>query len=100
MLGTMERINELSVERGRLYRQAGNGRRGDAEVLRRIKQLSDEIDRLWAERRIELAGRREGIDLLVDHVYQETYGRGYEEVVFPTPVAEPEDARKPARLAA
>lgn len=100
MQAIMERINELSAERGRLYRLAGNGRRGDAEILRQIKAISDEIDRLWEQRRAERAGRREGIDLLVDRVYQRAYGKDYEEAVFPTPVAEPEDARQPARLAA
>jgi len=100
MISIMERINELSAERGRLYRLAGNGRRGEVDVLRRIKELSQEIDRLWEQRRVERAGRRDGIDLLVDRSYQDAYGRGYEEAVFPTPVAEPEDAREPARLAA
>lgn len=100
MATTIQRINELSAERGRLYRLAGDGRRGDVAVLRRIKELSQEIGRLWEQRRVERAGRIEGIDLLVDRSYQEAYGRGYEEAVFPTPVAEPEDARQPARLAA
>jgi hypothetical protein len=100
MASTMERINELSAERGRLYGQAGNGRRGDVAVLQRIRELSEEIDRLWAQRRTERAGQREGIDLLVERAYQDAYGRTYEETVFPTPVAEPDDARAPARLAA
>ena len=100
MTTTIDRINELSAERARLFRQAGNGRRGDAEVLRRIKQIGEEIDRLWELRRAELAGRRQGIDLLVDRVYQHAYGLGYEETVFPTPVAEPEAGRDPARMAA
>jgi len=100
MATTIERINEVSAERGRLYRLAGNGRRGDIEVLRRIKELSQEINRLWDERRVQRAGRRDGIDLLVDRAYQDAYGRSYEEAVFPTPVAEPEDARGPARMAA
>ena len=100
MTTTLDRINELSAERARLFRQAGNGRRGDADVLRRIKEVSGEIDRLWELRRAELSGRRQGIDLLVDRVYQGAYGRGYEETVFPTPVAEPEAGREPARMAA
>ena len=100
MATTIERINELSAERGRLYRLAGNGRRGDVAVLRQVKELTQEIDRLWEERRAQRAGRREGIDLLVDRAYQDAYGRSYEETVFPTPVAEPEDARQPARMAA
>ena len=70
MTTTLDRINELSAERARLFRQAGNGRRGDADVLRRIKEITEEIDRLWELRRAELAGRRQGIDLLVDSVYQ------------------------------
>jgi hypothetical protein len=97
---TIERINELSAERGRLYGQAGNGRRGDVAVLQRIKELTDEIGRLWTERRMERAGHRDGIDLLVDRAYQDAYGRSYEETVFPTPVAEPDDVRELARLAA
>jgi hypothetical protein len=100
MTTTIDRINELSAERARLFRQAVNGRRGDADVLRRVKEVSEEIDRLEELRRAELAGRRQGIDLLVDSVYQHAYGRDYEETVFPTPVAEPEAGREPARLAA
>jgi len=100
MTTTIERINQLSGERSRLYRLAGNGRRGDAGVQRRIKEISEEIDRLWELRRSERAGHLEGIDLLVDRSYQDAYGRGYEEAVFPTPVAEPEGDRRLTQIAA
>jgi hypothetical protein len=90
---TIDRINELSAEGSRLYREAGDGRRGDAALLRRIKEISLELERLWDLRRQERVGRREGIDLLVDASYEAAYGRDYEESVAPTPVAEPEDEK-------
>jgi hypothetical protein len=97
---TIQRINELSAERGRLFSQAGNGRRGDPAVMLRIKEIGQEMDRLWAVRRAELTSRREGIDAVVDQAYQAAYGPDYEEAVFPTPVVEPESERQAARLAA
>jgi hypothetical protein len=97
---TMERINELSEERGRLYKQAGNGRRGDPTVQMRIKAIGKEIDQLWAARRAELSTRPQGIDAVVDQAYKSAYGSDYEEAVFPTPVIEPENERQAARLAA
>ncbi len=90
MAATIDRINELSEERSRLFRLAGNGRRGDAEVLRRIQQISQELEHLWELRRQERAGRRDGIDLLVDRAYEAAYGSAYEDAVSPARVAEPE----------
>ena len=88
---TIDRINQLSVERGRLYREATNGHRGDPDVLSRVHALDDELQRLWDTRRQERAGRRDGIDLFVDKVYEEAYGRGYEDAVSPPTVAEAAD---------
>lgn len=95
MAATMERINQLSAERSRLFGQASNGRRGDPKVLLSIHQLDLELERLWDERRRERAGRRDGIDLLVDRAYEETYGSDYEEAVSPLPVAETAETRLP-----
>jgi len=90
---TIDRINQLSAERSRLFLQAGNGRRGDSKVLLRIHQISAELERLWDERRRERAGRRDGIDLLVDRAYQETYGRDFEDAVSPPAVSEADEGR-------
>ena len=85
---TIDRINQLSAERARLYREATNGHRGDPEVLVRLHVLDAEIERLWELRRRERAGRRDGIDLLVDRAYEQAYGRRYEDAVSPPKVAE------------
>jgi hypothetical protein len=86
---TIERINQLTAERLALYGQASNGRRGDPEVIRRIQEITVELQRLWDQRRQERAGRRDGIDALVDHAYRVAYGERYEEAISPLPVAEP-----------
>ena len=92
MTATMERINELSTERAKLYRLALNGQSGNASVRQRILEMSRELDGLWGERRQERAGRREGIDLLVDRAYERAYGKRYDEAVAPILVGEAEDA--------
>ena len=92
------RINQLSQERAELYRQRDNGRRRDASVMRRIREVSGELDGLWDERRRERVGRLEGIDLLVDRAYARAYGEDYDDAVAP-----PRDAaseREAASLAA
>ena len=91
MKTTIERINELTVERLRLYAQASNGRRGDREVIARVKVIEAELARLWELRRQERAGHLDGIDQVVDMVYRQTYGADYEESVRPAPVMEPAD---------
>ena len=85
MLATIDRINAFSAERLALYRQASNGHRGDPEVIRRIQEITIELERLWDQRRRERAGRKDGIDLLVDQAYRAAYGRGYEEAISPLP---------------
>ena len=90
---TIDRINQLSAERSRLFLQAANGHRGDSKVLLRIHQLDAELERLWDERRRERAGRRDGIDLLVDRAYQETYGRDFEDAVSPPAVSEADEGQ-------
>jgi hypothetical protein len=87
---TMDRINQLSTERTKLFVSAG--RRSDPALLERIHQIEGELASLWEARRQERAGRRDGIDLFIDRAYEHTYGRGYEEVVSPTAVAEEKDA--------
>jgi hypothetical protein len=83
MKTTMDLINKLSAERSELYRLAGNGRRGDTDIRQRIQDISDELDKLWEQRRKELVGRREGIDGFIDRVYERLYGRDYENAVAP-----------------
>ena len=75
---TIERINQLAIERARLFREATNGRKGDQEVLVRINVIEQELARLWEQRRIERAGRAEGIDRLIDRQYEQMYGPGEE----------------------
>jgi hypothetical protein len=90
---TMERINQLSAERLRLFQQASNGHRGDPEVIVRLKLLDGELQRLWNIRRQERAGRVEGVDLLVETLYRQRYGENYEEVLSPSTVGEPKNER-------
>jgi hypothetical protein len=90
---TIDRINQLSSERTRLYSRAGNGRRGDTALLQRIHEIDAELKALWQRRRQERAGRPEGIDLLVERSYEQAYGRGFDDAVAPVPVAEAADAR-------
>ncbi len=91
MTTTMNRINQLSAERSKLYSLALNGRRGDPNVRQRIAETSRELEALWEQRRQERAGRREGIDLIVDRAYERLYGRGYDEAVAPLRPGSPED---------
>lgn len=74
-MNTLERINHLAAERGRLFRAAGNGRRGDVAVMTKIAVIDGELARLWELRREERAGRADGIDRLIDHQYEGIYGR-------------------------
>ena len=92
---TIERINQLTAERLALYGQASNGQRGDPEVIRRIQEITVELQRLWDQRRQERAGRKDGIDALVDQVYRSTYGGDYEEAISPLPVSEPKKTSAP-----
>lgn len=88
---TMNRINQLSDERAKLYRAALNGRSGDPAIRQRILEMSRELDALWEQRRQERAGHREGIDLLIDRVYEQLYGARYDEAVAPIRVGSAED---------
>ncbi len=100
---TLERINQLSAERTRLYAAASNGRRKDAAVLQRIHEISAEMGSLWEARRRERAGKVEGIDRVIDAMYASTYGRGYEDALAPPTVAYAENehsSRKELVLAA
>ena len=92
---TIERINQLTAERLALYGQASSGQRGDPEGRARIAGISAELERLWDLRRQERAGRRDGIDALVDQVYRSTYGGDYEEAISPLPVSEPKKTSAP-----
>ena len=98
MTTTIVRINELSAERTKLYGLTSNGHSGDPAMLHRIGDMSRELEQLWEQRRQERAGRRDGIDLLIEHEYERPYGTGFEEVAVPLMVAVTED--EPALVAA
>jgi len=72
---TIERINELAAERVRLFGKATNGQRGDQDLRVRISVIAAELERLWDQRRLEKAGRADGIDRLIDRQYEGLYGR-------------------------
>ncbi len=94
---TEDRINKLSEERSELYRSAANGARGRSDVLQRIDEISREIEALWEQRRRERAGRRDGIDGMVDRVYERTYGRNFDDVAAPPVVADEEGKKTRTR---
>jgi hypothetical protein len=73
-MDTMERINQLAAERARLFRSAGNGSRGDATVMTKVAIIDAELERLWAQRRAERAGRTDGIDRIIEAQYERVYG--------------------------
>lgn len=86
----LEQINEVTAERARLYGLAGRAA-AHARNRVRIAEISQELNKLWDDRRRERAGRLDGIDQLVDQEYRRIYGTTYEEVVRPPAVAEAED---------
>ncbi len=88
MTTTIQRIDQLSNERSRLYRMALDSRRGDDEMKQHIKEITSELDWLWDLRRRERVGKLDGIDLLVDRSYAEIYGKDYRDVVAPAAVEE------------
>ena len=92
---TIDRINDLSGKRSRLYSAAGSGRATKSGVLQRIGALTSELDELWELRRAERAGRREGVDLLIERSYQQLYGRNVDDVISPPSVADAEHQKVP-----
>ena len=94
----LERIHTVPADRRGLYGLAGRGA-AHARNRLRIAEVSQELSKLWDDRRRERAGRLDGIDLLIDQQYQRIYGSTYEEVVRPPAVAEAEDG-VPALIAA
>ena len=88
MTTTIQRIDQLSNERSRLYSIALDSRRGDDEMKQHIKEITSELDKLWDLRRRERVGKLDGIDLLVDRSYAEIYGKDYRNVVAPAAVEE------------
>ncbi len=85
---TIERIDQLSNERSRLYRIAIASRRGDAELKQRVAEITGELDQLWDLRRRERVGQLDGIDLLVERSYARIYGDDYRDAVAPLAVEE------------
>jgi len=85
---TIERIDQLSNERTRLYRIALDSRRGDAELKHRVAEITGELDQLWDLRRRERVGQLDGIDLLVERSYTQIYGDDYRDAVAPAAVEE------------
>lgn len=88
---TIDRINQLSAERTRLYRLASSDHLGDQDIRRRIAEVTGELERLWNRRRQERAGRLEGIDLVVERAYQRVYGDDFDNAVAPPRVGRAED---------
>ncbi len=85
---TMQRIDKLSSERSRLYSSTHTSRRAAPKLKQRIAKITGELDQLWELRRSERIGRLDGIDLLVDRSYKQTYGDGYRDAVAPAAVEE------------
>lgn len=85
---TIERIDQLSNERSRLYRIALASHRGDMELKQRVAKITGELDQLWDLRRRERVGRLDGIDLLVERSYAQIYGEDYRDSVAPAAVEE------------
>lgn len=85
---TIERIDQLSNERTRLYQIALDSRRGDRELKQRVAKITGELDQLWDLRRRERVGKLDGIDLLVERSYVQTYGENYRDAVAPLAVEE------------
>jgi hypothetical protein len=88
---TIDRINQLSAERSKLYRMARNGHLGNPDLRRRTDEITRELEILWERRRQERAGRREGIDLLVARAYERLYGSDFDDPVAPLRVGSTED---------
>ncbi len=88
---TIDRLNQLSAERSKLYRLASNGHRGDPDIRRRTDEITHELEILWERRRQERAGRLEGIDLLVARAYERLYGSDFDGAVAPLRVGSTED---------
>ncbi len=89
---TMERIDKLSSERSRLYRNTHTSRRSAPKLKQRIAKITGELDQLWDLRRRERIGRLDGIDLLVDRSYVKIYGDDYRDAVAPATVEHEQDA--------
>lgn len=87
---TLERINDLTEERRHLYSAASNGK---GSLQQRIGELSQKLDSLWDARRTERAGRKEGIDLMIERSYQQIYGENFADAVAPPAVSEAEDRK-------
>ncbi len=88
MTTTIDRIDQLSDQRSRLYRIALDSRRGDEELKQHIQEITAELDQLWDLRRRERIGKLDGIDLLVERSYVQAYGKGYRDAVAPAAVEE------------
>ena len=88
MTRTIDRIDQLSDQRSRLYRLALDSRRGDDQLKQHIRDITAELDKLWDLRRRERVGKLDGIDLLVERSYVNAYGQDYRDAVAPAAVEE------------
>ena len=88
---TIERIDQLSKERSRLFSTAVDSRRGNQESTQRTKEIMAELDQLWDLRRRERVGKLDGIDLRVERSYAKVYGDNYRDAVAPTAVEEAQE---------
>ncbi len=66
---TVDRINDLAQERGRLYQEAGHRLLEDDE-LQRLLDLDRQLTELWQLRRKELVGRRDYLTAMIEESYR------------------------------
>ncbi len=82
---SLEHINQLTQERTKLYRLQ-DGKRRNPAFRSIIAKITGELEALWNRRRQERAGKREGIDLLIERSYESAYGPDFEDAVSPAAV--------------
>ena len=97
MTTTIQRIDQLSDERSRLYRFVPDARKDKDDLKQHIREITSELDQLWDLRRRERVGQLDGIDLLIERSYAQIYGEDFRDVVSPAAV---EEESKPVALVA
>ena len=88
---SLEHINQLTETRAELYK-AQDGQRPNPAFRSLIAKIGNDLYALWDQRREERAGRREGIDLLIERSYERAYGPGFDEAIAPVAVEMEDEA--------
>lgn len=65
---TLERINRLANEKLNIYLRASHGGLSEEDRLR-LQSIERELADLWEQRRRELAGKRDIIELWIERSY-------------------------------